>query len=214
MLPGGVATGASALLCGWLLNGKKPLVDPRVLIACGIGLFSFSMWRMGHLTTVAGEVDVRNALLIRGFGLGLLFVPINNVAYASLEPSEAQQAAGLISLSRQLGGSFGIALLANYVSKHSEYHRADLVSDMATGNLAVTARLDLLTKGMMARGMDAYTAHNAALKILDSQVNQQSSMLSFNDAWVFVLIVFVCVSPAILILRRPRGHAGMPAEAH
>ncbi|MDQ6718385.1 MAG: DHA2 family efflux MFS transporter permease subunit, partial [Gemmatimonadota bacterium] len=214
MRPGGIATGASALLCGWLLNGKRPLVDARVLIACGIALFAFSMWKMGHLTTVAGEIDVRNALLFRGFGLGLLFVPINNVAYASVEPSEAQQASGLISLSRQLGGSFGIALLANYVSKHAEYHRADLVSDLATGNLAVTARLDMLTKGMIARGMDAYTAHNAALKILDRQVNQQASMLSFNDAWVFVLIVFVCVSPAILVLRRPRGHASMPAEAH
>src|SRR6476661_1317201 len=56
MLPGGVATGASALLCGWMLNGKKPLMDARVLIACGIALFSFSMWRMGHLTSAAGEV--------------------------------------------------------------------------------------------------------------------------------------------------------------
>jgi len=214
MLPGGIATGASALLCGWMLNGKKPLMDARVLIACGIGLFSFSMWRMGHLTSAAGEIDVRNALLIRGFGLGLLFVPINNVAYASLEPSEAQQAAGLISLARQLGGSFGIAVLANYVSKHAEYHRADLVSDLAVGNLGVAARLDMLTKGMMARGMDAYTAHNAALKILNNQVDVQSSMLSFNDAWVFVLIVFVAVSPAILILRRPKGHSAMPAEAH
>ncbi len=214
MLPGGVATGVSALLCGWMLKGSKPLMDPRVLIACGIAFFSFSMWRMGHLTTVAGEVDVRNALLIRGFGLGLLFVPINNVAYASLEPSEAQQAAGLISLARQLGGSFGIALLANYVSKHTQYHRADLVSDLAVGNLGVTARLDMLTKGMVARGMDPFTAHNAALKILNGQVDMQSSMLSFNDSWIFVLIVFVCVSPAILVLRRPKSHAGMPAEAH
>ena len=214
MLPGGIATGASALLCGWMLNGKKPLVDPRILIAAGIALFSFSMWRMGHLTTAAGEIDVRNALLIRGFGLGLLFVPINNVAYASLEPSEAQQAAGLISLSRQLGGSFGIALLANYVSKHSDYHRADLVSDLAVGNIAVDARLEMVTKGLIARGMDAYSAHSAALRMLNAQVNQQSSMLSFNDAWVFVLIVFVCVSPAILILKKPKKSAGLPAEAH
>ena len=66
----------------------------------------------------------------------------------------------------------------------------------------------------MARGMDAYTAHNGALQILNGQVNQQSSMLSFNDAWVFVLIVFVCVSPAILVLRRPKGRAATPAEAH
>jgi DHA2 family multidrug resistance protein len=214
MLPGGLATGASALICGRLLNGKRPLVDPRILIAGGIALFAFSMWRMGHLTTVAGEVDVRNALLIRGFGLGMLFTPINNVAYASLEPSEAQQAAGLINLSRQLGGSFGIAVLANYVAKHTQYHRADLVSNLSVGDVMTDARVQMLTRGFIGRGMNAFDAKNAALQALNGQVMQQSSMLSFNDSWQFVLIVFVLVSPAILLLRRPEAHTEMPADAH
>ena len=78
-----------------------------LLIFFGVLLFVVSMWKMGHLTTVAGEVDVRNALLVRGFGLGLLFTPINNVAYASIEPHEAQQAAGLINLRASLAARSG-----------------------------------------------------------------------------------------------------------
>ncbi|HKG90347.1 MAG TPA: DHA2 family efflux MFS transporter permease subunit, partial [Gemmatimonadaceae bacterium] len=152
MLPGGLATGFSALVCGRLLNGRRPLMDARVLIAIGIGLFAISMWRMGHLTAAAGEPDVRWALIIRGFGLGMLFTPINNVAYASLHPSEAQQAAGLINLSRQLGGSFGIALLANYVTTHTQLHRVDLVSNVVVGSPATDARMQALTSGMLARG--------------------------------------------------------------
>jgi MFS transporter, DHA2 family, multidrug resistance protein len=214
MLPGGVATGVSALICGRLLNGKEPLVDARILIACGISLFAVSMWKMGHLTTVAGEIDVRNALLVRGFGLGMLFTPINNVAYASLEPHEAQQAAGLINLSRQLGGSFGIAVLLNYVSKHTQYHRSDLVSNLVAGDFLTDERLQMMTRGMMAKGMSLVDAQHAALRALDGQVMQQSAMLSFNDAWLFVLIVFVLVSPSILLLRRPKGHMEMPADAH
>jgi DHA2 family multidrug resistance protein len=214
MLPGGLATGASALVCGFLLNGKRPIADPRVLIAMGIALFAVSMWKMGHLTTVAGESDVRAALLVRGLGLGMLFTPINNVAYASLEPSEAQQAAGLINLSRQLGGSFGIAVLANYVTKHRDLHQADLVSNLSVGELMTDTRLQMLTRGFVGRGMNAFDAKNAALQALNGQVLQQSSMLSFNDAWMFVLIVFVLVSPAILLLRRPRSGAEMPADAH
>jgi DHA2 family multidrug resistance protein len=214
MMPGGIATGIAALFCGRLLNGREPLVDPRILIAIGISLFSLSMWRMGHLTTAAGEADVRAALLIRGFGLGLLFVPINNVAYASLEPSEAQQAAGLINLSRQLGGSFGIALLANYVSKHTQYHRADLVSNLVNGNVLTDSRIQQLTTGFMSRGLTAFDAKRAALGALNGQVNLQASMLSFNDAWVFILLAFVAVSPAILLLRRPKPGAEMPADAH
>jgi DHA2 family multidrug resistance protein len=214
MLPGGIATGVSALACGFMLNGRKPLVDPRILIAGGITLFALSMWKMGHLSTAAGEADVRAALLVRGFGLGMLFTPINNVAYASLEPHEAQQAAGLINLSRQLGGSFGIAVLANYVFTHSQLHRADLVSNLAYGDLMTDARVQALTRGFIARGMNAFDAKTAALQALNGQVAQQSSMLSFNDAWLFVLIVFVLVSPSILLLRRPKGGAEMPADAH
>jgi DHA2 family multidrug resistance protein len=214
MLPGGLATGASALICGKLLNGKKPLADARVLIAGGILLFAISMWKMGHLSTVAGEIDVRNALLFRGFGLGMLFTPINNVAYASVEPSEAQQAAGLINLSRQLGGSFGIAVLLNYVTKHTQYHRNDLVSNLANGDFLTDQRVHALAQGFMGRGLSAIDAQHAALRALDGQVMLQSAMLSFNDSWMFILVVFVLVSPAILLLRRPKGKMEMPADAH
>ena len=213
MLPGGLATMASALVCGKLLNGDKPMVDGRILIFLGVALFAVSMWQMGHLTTMAGESDVRSALIIRGFGLGLLFVPINNAAYGSLEPSEAQQAAGLINLSRQLGGSFGIALLVNYVSKHTQYHRADLVSDLVSGSTLTDTRVQALTSAFLSRGMAAIDAKRAALTALNGQVMQQASMLSFNDAWLFILIAFIGVSPAILLLRKPKV-SGATVDAH
>ena len=110
------------------------------------------MWDLGHLSVDAGEADVRWALLIRGAGLGMLFTPINNVAYASLKPSEAQQAAGLINLSRQLGGSFGIALLASFVTTHTQIHRADLVSNVYAGNVLVEQRVQAFAANLLAHG--------------------------------------------------------------
>lgn len=214
MLPGGLATGASALVCGALLNGKTPRADPRVMIALGVLLFAISMWMMGHLTTAAGASDVRTALLVRGFGLGLLFVPINSVAYASIKPSEAQQAAGLINLSRQLGGAFGIAVLANQVAKQTQYHRVDLLGSVSSGALLVDERVNMLTRGLMARGLDAQHAHQSALTLLNGEIQQQASMLSFNDAWIFVLIVFAAVSPSILLLRRPKKGPAAAVDAH
>lgn len=215
MLPGGLATAVTALICGRLLNGAKPLVDARVLILIGISLFLASMWKLGHLTTVAGEPDVRAALIIRGLGLGFLFTPVNNVAYASLKPSEAQQASGLINLSRQLGGSFGIALLATFVTVHTQQHRVDLVSDVYAGNPAVEQRVQMLESGLASRGVQPGEAHQAALKALDGQVMQQSAMLSYNDAWLLLLESFLIVAPAVLLLRRPKpGTAGIPADAH
>jgi DHA2 family multidrug resistance protein len=213
LLPGGLATATTALLCGTLLNGPRPKADARVLIGIGVCLLLWALWDLGHLSVDAGEADVRYALLIRGAGLGMLFTPINNVAYASLKPSEAQQAAGLINLSRQLGGSFGIALLASYVTTHTQIHRADLVSNVYAGNALVDQRIQAFTANLLAHGYSPEAAHRGALAILDQQVTRQAAMLSYNDAWLLLLLTFLIVSPAILLLRRPKGR-GAPVDAH
>jgi MFS transporter, DHA2 family, multidrug resistance protein len=207
LLPGGLATACTAVICGRLLNGPRPMVDSRALIALGVAIFVVAMWRLGHLTTNAGEPDVRLALIVRGAGLGFLFTPINNVAYASLKPSEAQQAAGLINLARQLGGSFGIAILATYVTVRTQFHRVDLLSNVYAGNLLVDDRVRLLTADLATRGYGPVAAQKGALAILDQEVMRQASMLSYNDAWMLLLITFLVVSPAILLLRKPRGAA-------
>src|SRR5205807_8845124 len=115
-----------------------------VLIYLGIALFVLAMWRLGHLTTDAGESDARFALIIRGLALGFLFTPINNVAYGALHPSEAQQASGLINLARQLGGSFGIAVLATYLGSHTQLHRVDLVANLYGNNPLLAERVRLI----------------------------------------------------------------------
>jgi len=214
LLPGGLATAATALICGRLLNGPRPLVDPRVLIALGVAIFVLAMWDLGHLTTQAGEPDVRLALIVRGAGLGFLFTPINNVAYASLKPSEAQQAAGLINLARQLGGSFGIAILATFITVHTQVHRVDLLANVYPGQRLVDERVQAITGNLIAHGYGPEAAHRAALALLDQQVMRQASMLSYNDAWLLLLLSFLVVSPAIFLLRRHQGGGHGPADAH
>ena len=213
LLPGGLGTATSALLCGRMLNGPKPLVDPRALIFIGVGLFMTSMWRMGHLTTMAGEPDVRLALFMRGFGLGFLFAPINNVAYGNIDPRIAQQASGLINLARQLGGSFGIAILGTFLTNKTQFHHAMLVNYTYRGNPALEQKLQAFQSNFMAHGMSATVAQKAAFAALERLVSQQASMLAYNDSWIFILTAFTCTSPAILLLRKPRG-AAAAVDAH
>lgn len=207
MLPGGLATAALALVCGRLMNGKKPLVDPRFLILCGTALFIVSMWKLGHLTTAAGEAEARIPLIIRGMALGLLFTPINNAAYGSLKPQEAQQAAGLINLSRQLGGSFGIAILSTYFTRHVQYHRADLVQNVTAGNPAFEQRFQGMVQTLMAHGASLVDAQKGAMAMIDRSLMRQASMLAYNDAWLLILLSFLVVMPAVFLLRKPSARA-------
>lgn len=208
LLPGGLATAAAALVCGRLLTGRRPLVDPRILIALGIAIFLVSMWQLGHLTTQAGEPEARRALVIRGLGLGFLFTPINNVAYGALDPRDAQEASGLINLARQLGGSFGIAILSTYLDRHIQLHRADLLTNVYSYNPEVVHRLQAATANLLAHGYSLFDAQRAAPAVLDLTVNRQAAMQSYNDAWMLILASFLIAAPAILLLRKPRGGSG------
>ena len=213
MMPGGMATAALALVCGRLLTGEKPLADPRVLVLCGMSLMLLAMWTLGHLSTAAGEGDARYALIIRGAALGLLFTPINNVAFGSLKPAEAQQASGLINLARQLGGSFGIAALGAYLTRHIAYHRADLVENIYPGNPAFQARFDPMVSALMQQGATLADAQHRALAMMDGVLMRQASMLAYNDAWMLILLSFVAVVPAVFLLRRPASRAAAVASA-
>ncbi len=214
LMPGGIATAISAIFCGRMLNGAKPLVDPRVLLFIGLAIFAFSMTQLAVMSPQSGEPDTRFALMIRGFGLGMMFTPINQVAYASLKPSEAQQAAGLINLARQLGGSFGIAILGAYVANHVAMHRTDLVSNLAPSNPLLVQRLHMLTGAMLQRGYAPPVAQRMAIGLLDGTVNAQSTVIAYDDAFKMILLTFLAVTPAVLMLRKPKGAASMPSDAH
>ena len=214
LLPGGLATAAAALICGRLLNGPRPLVDGRYLIVLGVSIFLVAMWRLGHLTTQAGEPEARFALFIRGLGLGFLFTPINNIAYGALDPRDAQQASGLINLARQLGGSFGIAVLNTYVTNKIQFHRVDLVTNTYAYNPQVVQRIKVITAGLVAHGYPQLEAQRAAVGVLDQLVTRQASMLAYNDAWMMIFLSFIVTAPAIFLLGKPKAGGGGGGGGH
>ena len=212
LMPGGIATGISAIICGRLLGGKKPLVSPRIVIVVGLALFVLSMWDLGHLTTLSGEPDTRLALILRGAGLGLLFTPINLAAFSSLKGIEIAQGSSLLNLTRQLGGSFGIAILSTYLSRMNAFHYNILMSDLYQGNPALQQRLQVLTSGFVAKGYDVATAKTMALQAINYIVEKQSSTMSYNDAFLLIGLFMLFVSPAIFLLRSNKKAPTAAAE--
>jgi DHA2 family multidrug resistance protein len=204
LMPGGIATGVSAITCGQLLNGKKQLVNPRYLIIMGICLFVSSMWDMGHLTTQSGEPDVRLALILRGAGLGMLFTPINLAAFSSLKGVEIAQGASMLNLMRQLGGSFGIAILSTYVSQKTDAHYSYLAENAYAANPAFQERMSALAGGLIAHGYDATAASQGALGMLENAVRRQAMTISYNEAFLLIGVSVVLVSPLVFILRTKR----------
>jgi DHA2 family multidrug resistance protein len=204
LLPGGIATTFAVIICGRILNGPKPLVDPRVLIVLGVVIFMVSMWMLGHLTAQSGESDTQFALIIRGAGLGFLFTPINNIAYGSVPPQQAQQASGLINLTRQLGGSFGIAVIGTYITNMTVFHRAMLSQYVNSASAQTNDRLNALASNLVAHGYPPAIARSAALGELNGAVTRQAATMSYNNAFLLILLTFAVTAPAVFLLRTPK----------
>jgi DHA2 family multidrug resistance protein len=207
MMPGAIATGAAALICGRLLNGKKQKVNPRYIIIFGIALFALSMWDLGHLTIFSGEPDTRWALIVRGIGLGCLFAPINVAAFSTLRGAEIAQGASLLNLCRQLGGSFGIAYLGTHLSNQTEAHLNVLSAHLAVGNPAFDQRLQVLQRALTLRGYDLEHARLAALALIERTTHMQAMVMSYNDAFLFIGFTILLVSPCVFLMRSPKAVA-------
>ncbi len=214
LMPGGIATGISALICGRLLNGKVALVSPRILILSGLGLFILSMWDLGHLTSSSGQQATQLALIVRGAGLGMLFTPINVAAFNSLKGVEIAQGASMLNLCRQLGGSFGIAVLSTYLDNMRRFHRGVLNTYLSPENPAFQQRMQSVQSFLMAHGYSLQAAKSAGLGLLEGSVLKQASTMAYNDGFLLIGVVALIASPVVFNLRSQRSAKAQAAEMH
>src|SRR5262249_9705842 len=162
ILPGALASAFTMAIMARTL-GK---LDGRRIAALGAVLFAFAMWQWSRFTLQSGLGDFFWPLIARGVALGMVFIPLNNLAVSELPMSQIGAATGLYNLTRQLGGSIGIALSANAVARFSAQARAALGSHLPANDPGVVARLDAITKGLLARGAPPAVAHAGALGTL------------------------------------------------
>ena len=213
LLPGGLATAFSIVFCGVVTSNPKSKIDARLLTLFGIGVSIVAMWFLAHLNPQVGAPDVFWPLLIRGLSIGFLFVPVNQLAIGSLKPDEVNQGTGLLGLARQLGGSFGIAILATFLSSHIQSDRAALAPHMSTHNPAFNDRLGGLTAMLTQHGLSAADAAGGALGMLDRIMSQQALSMAYNDTFLFLLLINLATAPSLLLLRRAKPGAA-PAGMH
>lgn len=213
LLPGGIMTGVGAILCGRLLGGAKPAFDPRIAIFAGFTIFVISMWMMSALPSNASSDNLFIPLILRGFGLGLLFVPINLAAFSSLKGAEIAQGAGLMNLCRQLGGSFGIAAIGSYVTRTVQNARAELVTNVYAGNPALTQKVNAISHGLIARGVPPANAPKAAMAAINGGLMKEAATIAYNSGFMMILGAALLTAPLIFILRKPQS-AAAPVDAH
>jgi DHA2 family multidrug resistance protein len=206
ILPGALASAATMALMG-RLSGK---VDARALITIGVMLFLWSMWMHFHLTSEIGVQDLFWPMILRGIGLGCIFIPLTGAAVAELRPQQMAQGTGLFNLSRQLGGSFGIAISSTLITRFTAQSRDALRVHLT--EVTTQSWMDGMTRRMVAAGGSLAQAQLKASQLLESVVRRQASVLAFEKVFLVMGLTFVCGLPLLLLFRTGRARAGV--EVH
>jgi DHA2 family multidrug resistance protein len=206
LAPGALATAVSMAIVGRLTNKY----DPRILITIGALLFAGAMFKLSRITGESGGTDFFTALIMRGVGLGMMFVPLTTITLAELTHAELPQGTGLYNFFRQLGGSLGIAAIATLLSHYTAQFRAILSEHLASGDPTTLGRLDMLTRAMVARGADGWTARQRALSILDRELMGQASVIAYSRIYVLSAVLILALIPLLALVRRTRGASGAP----
>ncbi len=206
LLPAGIAIEVAIVICGLTL--QKGL-DPRLLIATGILVFIYANWNLSHLSSLSSGPNTVPGQILRGLGIGFLFIPVTVTAYSTLKGPAIAQGTAFWNLSLQLGGSFGIAALNTYVVKMTQFHRANLVGNLFDGSAALSERQSGLAQSLSGSsgGYTLAQAKPAALGLIDQAVQVQAQTIAYNNAFLMIAVVFVFVLPAVFLLKKPAAGA-------
>ena len=187
----GVSMCAAMLVAGRLSRW----VDGRVLILFGLGCVVLAVHVMtGFSLEMDGRLVVMSGLL-QGFGMGFVMLPINLLAFATLDPKLRTQGASLYSLSRNIGGSIAISLVTALIARQTQISHADLAAHVTTQSIP-------------------YFAYGALPQITgelagyaNAEITRQAAMVAYVDAYVAMFWLIVVASPLVLLMRPPRARS-------
>lgn len=201
LAPGAFASAIMMVLLG-KISGK---VDARILIGLGAGGTTAVMYALANITPQTGTEDLFWPLIWRGATTVLMFLPLSLATLGSIPKEEISAGSGFYNLTRQLGGSVGIAILTTLLAQREAFHRAILLAKLTPYDLETSQRLNALTQLFQNRGVDAATAQQQAIASLSQLVDTQAAILSYADIFRFVGIVFLCSLPLLLFLGKGTG---------
>lgn len=198
-----IVTGSFQFMSAPIAGRLAAKLDPRVMLAFGLGLFGTGAYLQSLLTAEWGFWEFFLPQACRGFALMFLFIPVNSAALGTLPPERIKNASGLYNLMRNLGGAVGLAAINSVLTDRFQLHWKQLVERLPAGSPNVEAFLNQAQHGMS--GAMGSLSEEGAMKLLANLVTREANVLTMADAQFLMAALFVTGICLVPLLRRPRG---------
>lgn len=209
--PAGIVVLFMMPVVGRLVN----VVPAKYLISLGMLINAFGMWATGLITPQTDYTTLVFVRILQTLGLPFLFIPASTLAFSKVSPQHSSNASAIISLTRNLGGSIGIALVTNKLIHSQQIEQSYLVQHLTTADAGYHCAIETYTQAITNLGVPAALASTTAMGKIYQELLHQASILAYRDAYNFVAILLVVLGIAALFMpnnRPPKKEA--PVASH
>ncbi len=199
LAPRGIGTMLAMMISGRITNR----VDPRWIMGFGVCLLVWSLWRLSQWTPAVDEWTLIFNTIVQGAGIGFVFVPLNVVAFATLDAKLRYEATSFLSLVRNVGSSIGISIFEALITQNTQVEHSVLAVFASPLNRAIQAAPQI------AHQLSPMTVHGAAM--LNSMINYQSQVIAYNDDYWLMAIMSAPIMLLLFFMRKPPKGGSGPA---
>jgi DHA2 family multidrug resistance protein len=174
-------------------------VDSRLTVGFGLVVTVISLWQMTGWGLMMDWHSVALTGLIQGLGMGFVFIPMNQLAFATLSMRHRTDGSSLLYLVRSIGGSLGISVMTTMLARNMQTSHEDLSSHITSSSMAA---IDPST-------VDRFQSlGDAVMLMLNGEVTRQAAMIAYLDNFQFMMILIIAFMPMVLLMRPPRVAPG------
>jgi DHA2 family multidrug resistance protein len=198
-----IVTGLVTMVMSPLSTRIARLLDLRLMLAIGLGLFAFSMYLTATLTNQTGFWELFVPQVVRGLGLICCYLPANMIAMGTLPQDKMTNAAGLYNLTRDLGGAIGLATIVTLMNERLHFHWGRLIENINPARAEVQRFLEL-----QANRLDSLIPgdpNRAAINMLAKLVQREALVLTYNDLLLLIGVLFIFGMMLLPFVSRPRS---------
>ncbi|MEC6898673.1 DHA2 family efflux MFS transporter permease subunit [Photobacterium piscicola] len=194
MAPRGLASAIVLLVMAQYMDR----LDPRMLVAVGLGFNIFGTYLMMQYSMNINFYWVLVPSIIQGMGMGLVFAPLSQMAYRTIEQKYAVGGAVMFNLCRTIGSSFGISIVNTYFSRTQQREWHALGADITVTN-------PILQQQAMQHHTTV-TDPNFIAQV-GALLHQQSTLLAFVYTFGFLMFSYVVLLPLLALYRFKKNAA-------
>jgi MFS transporter, DHA2 family, multidrug resistance protein len=188
-------------------------VDNRWLLFTGFTIFGVCSIIFANVNLGISPTTLLIPVLVTGFALSFVFVPIGSMATATLRDVEIGNASGVFNLLRNIGGSVGIALAETMLVRRATYHQSRIAASVPlTGRWFEQHTTQM--SGYFGRQLGHAAGQPAALALMYVQIERQSMLWAFVDVFRWTALVAFAAGVLAWLFRRISARADGSVQMH